>query len=173
MGEQLPPFGNQKRASWRSSCRNRLSQHIWETLGVKVQPSDVRLKPEEDMHYRWQIEDPSLEPLFQKHLSKHSVGAYMLLQRGVGQKFFAVRPEKDLNKEADLDLMAQLRAENLSLTEKLRLSEEKAHRKEQEAIEAEDEIRSQNSVIREAQMTIHLHQQDILNWMALCEWALP
>lgn len=66
--------------------------------------------------------------------------------------------------------MAQLRAENLSLTEKLRLSEEKAHRKEQEAIEAEDEIRSQNSVIREAQMTIHLHQQDILNWMALCEW---
>lgn len=46
------------------------------------------------MHYRWQIDDPSLEPLFQKHLSKHSVGAYMLLHRGVGQKFRAVRPEK-------------------------------------------------------------------------------
>lgn len=54
----------------------------------------MRLKPEEDMPYRWKIEDPCLEYLFQKHLSKHSVGAYMLLQREVGQKFFAIQSEK-------------------------------------------------------------------------------
>jgi hypothetical protein len=59
-------------------------RNIGETLGIEVQPSDVRLRSEEDMPYKWQIDDPALEPLFQKHLSKHSVRAYMLLQRGVG-----------------------------------------------------------------------------------------
>lgn len=67
---------------------------VGETLGIKVQPSAVRLKPEEDMHYRWQIDDPSLEHLFQKHLSKHSVGAYILLHNGAGKSFRAVLPEK-------------------------------------------------------------------------------
>jgi hypothetical protein len=50
----------------------------------------VRLKTEDECLYAWQIDDPSLEPLFQKHLSKHSVGAYMQLHREVGQKFRAV-----------------------------------------------------------------------------------
>lgn len=31
--------------------------------------------------------------------------------------------------------------------------------------EAEDEVQVQKSIIREAQMTIHLHQQDIQHWM--------
>lgn len=74
-----------------------------------------------------------------------------------------------MKKQEDLDLIAQLQAENLGLAEKLRMAEEKAHRNEQAAIEAKDEIDSQRSIIREAQMAIHLHQQDILNWMSLCE----
>jgi hypothetical protein len=61
-----------------------INLYVGETLGVKVQPSEVRLKPEEDMLYRWKIKDPYLEPLFQKYLSKHSVGVYMLLQREAG-----------------------------------------------------------------------------------------
>ncbi|KAE8349462.1 hypothetical protein BDV28DRAFT_160461 [Aspergillus coremiiformis] len=145
MDEQSTPLGNQKRAFWRSSCRERLSQHIWETLGLKVQPSDVRLKPEEDMPYRWRIEDPCLEYLFQKYLSKHSVGAYMLLQREVGQK------------KVDLDLLAHLQAENLCLTEKLRLVENKKYLSEQATIEVEEEIKSQTS-------------QEIFKWMDICEW---
>lgn len=110
MDEQPHLPGNEKRASWRSTCRKRLSLHICrskhalktfiltialgETLGIKVKPSEVRLKTEDYLLYEWQIDDPALEPLFQKHLSKHSVGAYMLLHREVGQKFRAVHPEK-------------------------------------------------------------------------------
>lgn len=74
-----------------------LTPNLGETLGIEVQPSDVRLKTEEDMPYKWQIDDPALEPLFQKHLSKHSVGTYILLHRRVGQTFYAVRPEKVFN----------------------------------------------------------------------------
>lgn len=66
--------------------------------------------------------------------------------------------------------MANLQAENLNLSEKLRIAEEKACRHEQALKEAEEEINNQKSILREAQMTIHLHQQDILDWMALSEW---
>lgn len=108
MDEQLTNMNNQKRASWRSMCRRRLAQHICkimkcyscyisnlkntdETLGIQVKPSEVRLRPNEDgLQYAWKVDDPSLESLFDKHLSKHSVGAYMQLYREVGQSFHAV-----------------------------------------------------------------------------------
>lgn len=42
-----------------------------------MKPFEVRLKTADDeVPYAWQVDDPSLEPLFQKHLSKHLVGAY-------------------------------------------------------------------------------------------------
>lgn len=63
-----------------------------------------------------------------------------------------------------------MRAENLSLAEKLRASEDKASRYEEAAAQAEAEIKDQNSIIQEAQTTIYLHQQDISNWMAVAEW---
>ena len=61
-------------------------------LGIQIKPSEVRLvrSSEEDLRYTWKVDDPSLEPLFDKHLSKHSVGAYMQLYREVGQSFHAV-----------------------------------------------------------------------------------
>lgn len=71
-------------------CR-ALIERIDETIGIQVKPSEVRLRSSnEDSKYGWQIDDPSLEPLFEKHLSKHSVGAYMQLCREVGQSFYAI-----------------------------------------------------------------------------------
>lgn len=35
---------------------------------------------------------------------------------------------------------------------------------------AQDEVQIQKSIIREAQMTIHLHQQDIQHWMGLADY---
>lgn len=68
-----------------------LIKSIEETLAINVKPSKVRLKTiGTDVPYTWQIDDPSMEPLFEKHLSKHSVGAYMRLYREVGRSFRAV-----------------------------------------------------------------------------------
>lgn len=75
-----------------------------------------------------------------------------------------------MKKQEDLDLIAQLRAENLSLSEKLRVAEEETNRYEQAVTEAKDKINCQRSIIEESQIAIHRHEQDILNWMSLCEW---
>jgi hypothetical protein len=53
-----------------------------------LKPYEVRLKTHDaDVPYDWQVDDPLMKPLFQKHLSKHSVGAYMQLYREVGHSF--------------------------------------------------------------------------------------
>jgi hypothetical protein len=63
-----------------------------------------------------------------------------------------------------------MQAENASLAEKLRVVQDKALQYEEAATQAEAEIKDQKSIIREAQMTIHIHQQEISNWMAIAEW---
>lgn len=84
--------GNEKRALWRNICRKRLADHLYgcnrnkmiekgteitvATLGIRLKPSDVRLKPPEgDRIYIWKVQSLNLRPLFKKNLSKHSVGA--------------------------------------------------------------------------------------------------
>jgi hypothetical protein len=62
-------------------------------LGIVVEPSLVRLIPEDNDRYVW-VRQPERELLFTRQLSKHSVGAYMELCREVGISFEAVaRPE--------------------------------------------------------------------------------
>ena len=80
------------------------------------------------------------------------------------------KTSQHIRKQADINLITQLQAENLNLTEKLRSTEDKAYCGEQAVIQAEDEIKSQRHTIQELQMTVHVQQQDLLNWMALCEW---
>src|SRR5436190_357914 len=74
-------------------------------LGINVHPADVRLQPGVEDGYEWKplpgVEDgyewkplPGMENLyneglFTKQLSKHSLGAYMELYRGLGVSFQA------------------------------------------------------------------------------------
>ena len=67
-----------------------------------VEPGDVRLIPNINNDYAWQVL-PEKQYLFQKHISKHSIGAYCELCRGIGVSFEAVRPsEKRQLEEMDL-----------------------------------------------------------------------
>ncbi|KAK8120472.1 hypothetical protein PG999_004592 [Apiospora kogelbergensis] len=58
-------------------------------IGVRIDPSEVRLITSEKDAYGWQ-RLPEAEPLFAKHLSDHSVGAYRKICEGVGRTFEAV-----------------------------------------------------------------------------------
>ena len=75
-----------ERASWRTKCRRVLSEHIREihpfpwvlaelipfkgsTLGISIEPSEVRLITSGDDPYTWTIL-PGKEHLFKKYLSK-------------------------------------------------------------------------------------------------------
>ncbi|KAK8095257.1 uncharacterized protein PG998_014481 [Apiospora kogelbergensis] len=58
-------------------------------IGVKIDASEIRLITSEKDAYGWQ-RLPEAEPLFAKHLSDHSVGAYTRICEGVGRTFEAV-----------------------------------------------------------------------------------
>lgn len=58
-------------------------------LGISVEPAEVRLLTSADDPYTWQVL-PEKNHLFRKQLSKHSIGAYRELCRGVGVSFEAV-----------------------------------------------------------------------------------
>ena len=58
-------------------------------LGITVEPAEVRLITSANDPYTWQIL-AGKEHLFTKNLSKHSIGAYRELCRGVGVSFETV-----------------------------------------------------------------------------------
>ncbi|KAI9767323.1 MAG: hypothetical protein M1840_005732 [Geoglossum simile] len=84
-----PRSNNLERAKWRSKYREKLSEHIRNNLGIPIEPIQVRLITGVDDSYTWKV---LLEKthLFEKHLSKHSIGAYMELCQGVSISFEAV-----------------------------------------------------------------------------------
>jgi hypothetical protein len=61
-------------------------------LGILIDPSEVRLVPQVEDPYSWRSL-PARAHLFEKNLSKHSIGAYMELCREVGVSFEAVAKE--------------------------------------------------------------------------------
>jgi hypothetical protein len=72
-----------------------LLKHEDKTLGIQVKPSEVRLTSnDEDLDYAWQINDASLEIVFRKNLSKHSVGVYMNCPEKLGYLSVLFHPKK-------------------------------------------------------------------------------
>ena len=66
-----------------------LTEYKASKLGLSIQPAEVRLITGPDDAYAWQTL-PEKRHLFCKQLSKHSIGAYRELCRGVGVWFEAV-----------------------------------------------------------------------------------
>ena len=58
-------------------------------LGILIELADVRLITSANDPYTWQILAEK-EHLFKRNLSKHSIGAYRELCRGVGVSFEAI-----------------------------------------------------------------------------------
>ncbi|OGM39288.1 hypothetical protein ABOM_012148 [Aspergillus bombycis] len=147
--KQVMVNNNTKRSKWRSKCRQRLSDHIADTLGIYIKPINVRLKleGEEEMPYKWHIEKPELEPIFKKQLSRHSVGVYMQLYVEVGSSFWAILPG---SKQASLkpspqDQIESLQAENTALLERLKFFEAYATEMAQE----KERLENETSIIKE------------------------
>ncbi|KAF4997710.1 hypothetical protein FDECE_12017 [Fusarium decemcellulare] len=90
---------NVDRSQWRTKCRQRLAEHINQSLGLKIDPADVRLIPSEEDPYRWKRTSQK-EHLFEKHLSKLSVGPLMELCREVGISFYAIHPTVEVGKKS-------------------------------------------------------------------------
>ena len=65
-------------------------------LGISIEPAEVRLITSGDDPYTWHML-PEKQHLFMKHLSKHSIGTYRELCRGVGVSFEAILSHNSSN----------------------------------------------------------------------------
>ncbi|KAF8856264.1 hypothetical protein BDZ45DRAFT_804288 [Acephala macrosclerotiorum] len=137
-----PRPSNVDRAKWRTKCREILSQHIQNQLGISIDPSEVRLITNEEDPYSWKYL-PTRAHLFQKSLSKHSIGAYMELCREVDISFEAVAGKHTLfakTKENFTTRIAELEAENSTLKSEGNRWKEAATAEAQQKREAEEAI---------------------------------
>jgi hypothetical protein len=98
---------NKDRADRRTQCRHMLAEHISmresliryklpansplteSELDLQIDPLQVRLIPSSDDPYTWSY-DPEVKHLFEKQISKHTLGAYQELCRWVGTRFKAI-----------------------------------------------------------------------------------
>ncbi|KAJ1713272.1 hypothetical protein NYO67_4569 [Aspergillus flavus] len=83
---------NEKRARRRQECREALANHIYDSLGLRIAPSDVRLQPSQDDGYAWSVTDRSAH-LLRGSLSNGTVGQYDAICAELGVSIEAVRPE--------------------------------------------------------------------------------
>jgi hypothetical protein len=155
-----------------------------EMTGIQVTPTEVRLLETEDLGYSWKIKDASLNVLFRKHLSKHSVRAYMRLYHEVGKSFCATardttdkpgltplctESEGIVLEQRDVNRIQELTNENVRLAEELGRMKEEARILAQAKTLAENEAKNRETMLQEAQATIQFHQQDAQQWMAVAE----
>lgn len=94
--------------------RRNPPRHSWQLigrqLGIKIDPASVRLLPQSDDSYSWAAlpgkESLFKQKLFQKHLSKLSIGPLIELCHGVGNTFQAVFSSEngDINSAAALPM---------------------------------------------------------------------
>ncbi|KAK5790584.1 hypothetical protein VI817_007899 [Penicillium citrinum] len=91
---------NQRRARARQQCREALTAHIYERLGVTVAPQDVRLQPSTDSDYAWSVM-PGKEYLLDTNLGNGSVGLYQEIQQHLGSMIEAVAPRQRDTRRAD------------------------------------------------------------------------
>ncbi|THC91233.1 hypothetical protein EYZ11_009313 [Aspergillus tanneri] len=141
-------LASRKRSELRAVCRNRLSEHINKTLGINIKPSQVRLRIEDDTQYRWHVNDPRIEELFDKQLSKHS-----------GQ------PGLPLQEQLDT-----LRSEHTALIEELEHAKRHVADSNQENERMACEISSLQGKLIEMNTSIAAYQKDIDRWKALAEY---
>ncbi|CAG8268407.1 unnamed protein product [Penicillium salamii] len=83
---------NETRAAMRKQCREALSAHIHNRLGLDVAPSEVRLQPPVEDGYAWSVTE-SKKSLLQSSLSNGTVGLFRAICEELGRSLEAVTPQ--------------------------------------------------------------------------------
>ncbi|CAI7615153.1 unnamed protein product [Penicillium pancosmium] len=83
---------NEKRGQLKQQCREAMSAHIYDRLGVVVEPIKVRLQPSVEDGYAWSV-TASHAYLLKTHLSHGGVGFFQTICKELGRSLEAVTPE--------------------------------------------------------------------------------
>ncbi|KAJ6033789.1 uncharacterized protein N7446_007918 [Penicillium canescens] len=123
---QMALKSNETRAAMRQQCREALSAHIHNRLGLDIAPSQVRLQPPVEDGYAWSVTE-SKKSLLQSSLSNGSVGLFRAISEELGRSLEAVTPQtlqdSDLERDDDPGEEEDLRVheeEDGSFTAKIR-----------------------------------------------------
>ncbi|PMD21097.1 hypothetical protein NA56DRAFT_703773 [Hyaloscypha hepaticicola] len=167
----LPRPSNLDRARWRTECREKLSEHIKSKLGISIDPLEVRLITRVEDPYSWQSL-PAKTHLFEKNLSKHSIGAYIELCREVGVSFEAVAKENILftRPAANFtDRIAELEAENSRLMGEVNKLKDAATVESTLKREAEEAAKRLTTMLHTAELENQHLKRDIQKWATIAE----
>ncbi|KAL3459617.1 hypothetical protein BJX64DRAFT_291123 [Aspergillus heterothallicus] len=178
MIEESRAASNKRRLMWRLRCRDCLSAHIKESLELDVRPDKIRLQPDDETPYAWQVDDPDLKPFFEKSLSKHSLGVYMELCSAVGKSFRAVHRGQAVNARGDK--LKILEEEKISLEKALGAAMEQSQnlREEKLALEkqlweleenAAERVKEMERRYMSLEMSANQHQRETKEWMSVAE----
>jgi len=156
---------NLERGRWRIKCRQDLSEHIKDALGIIIEPSQVRLITTDDDPYGWAVL-PEKRHLFSKNLSNHSIGAYKELCECVGISFEAVLKRSPARDSIDPFAVYSPKP-NRSFSAQIAELENKAEKLTEEVsywrIQADRLLQSKNSVEEELRLVMvenRRHRQD-------------
>lgn len=83
---------NEKRTLLKQQCREALSIHIYDRLGLVVAPAQVRLQPPPGYGYAWSVTE-SMAFLLKSNLSSGTVGLFQTIYKELGRSLEAVSPQ--------------------------------------------------------------------------------
>ncbi|KAF8862714.1 hypothetical protein BDZ45DRAFT_739028 [Acephala macrosclerotiorum] len=140
-------------------------------LGISIEPSEVRLMTNAEDPYSWKYL-PTRAHLFEKSLSKHSIGAYMELCREVGASFEAVAGKHVLFAGAEENFTArilELETENSTLKSEVSRWRDAAAVEAQLKREAEEATNQLRVMLHTANLENQHLQSDIRKQDSLAE----
>ncbi|KAI1382491.1 uncharacterized protein F4822DRAFT_444581 [Hypoxylon trugodes] len=187
---------NRERRLAREQCREKLSRHIAQTLGITVEPAEVCLVPRTRDPYAWNIlpeKNEVLAKIFAKNLSEHSISAYRMICEEVGNSFEAVGKTMSSSLTAiDIitmvsqhvsfgTIIGQLKEENVNLSTELskwiNKTEEESAQRQLTANEVDRLLRRQQEYEDEARrrtdVTTRLFQGSLMKSMAQLDQIIP
>ncbi|KAI9758898.1 MAG: hypothetical protein M1840_003738 [Geoglossum simile] len=172
---------NLKRMEWNKICREQLSAHIYNRLGILIEPAQVRLKINTDDPYIWEKIEGK-EHLFSRNMSDLSTGALKELYEGIGKSFAAVWKPPTRTSQAQENCLHSFNPE-VSFTVKIneleecitRLTHELGVWRGQAALESEMKLRAVEEVdqlkkaIQETQKDNRKLEQHVQEWKIIAE----
>jgi len=171
---------NVRRTELNKSCRQQLSAHIYNRLGIFIDPSQVRLRRDPNDPYIWEAMQGK-EYLVSKNLSDLSTGQLLELYNAIDKSIVAVwRPLRTDNQSSlhfpieELSFKAKI---NALSQENIRLSSELNKWKDAAAVESktrqtiELKISQSAETILRYQMDNERLQKYVNEWKAIAEEA--
>ncbi|KUL81437.1 hypothetical protein ZTR_09541 [Talaromyces verruculosus] len=166
---------NEKRSDLNKKCREKLSGQLYNRLGLKIEPSQVRLKTENtDDPYVWERTE-DLEHIFQKNFSDLSTGSLMRLYEALDEnlKVNALRKKAGVQVSQHLGFKAEIGAQQQridQLNEEVQMWKEKAESEAQKRQGIQLEMDRLLDRLKDTEEKGELFERELNEWKSIARY---